>query len=398
MAQQLAQNMTKHPEGQIPSNLSEREYLRERQLNIVLGHYHQVNVINLLGAIAVATFFWSTLPKVLLSSWMGGAALLGIARIALAGAYSRSKPIAESDVSAWRRWHIVLTGLGGLHWGLIGLMLPEAGGFQQQVFAAFIVAGVSAAVVPLYSAGVWSFPLFATAAMAPLAGRFMTSVEEPQVATGTMMVLLLAALLAASRETRRILLSNLSLSHALHHRAIHDSLVGLVNHGEFQRRLAETAERCKSARRPYGLVFIDLDLFKTVNDRGGHAAGDAMLRQIAGLIESQVRTSDTAARVGGDEFALLLEGCGEFECTRVAHAVLEAIDEFCLEYEGHAFRVGASIGVAFSEHGAESATDLMRAADQACYSAKEGGRNRIEVSEAGFSSRTTGRFELLRTN
>lgn len=398
MASQAVQKEPEFLAGPIPSDLTADEYLRQRQLDIVLGHYSQVNVINLLGAIAVAAFLWTSLPRPVLWSWMGAAAFLGIGRVALAVAYARTKPIAERTFVAWRAWHIVLTGLGGLHWGLIGLMLPEVSAFQEQVFAAFIVAGVSAAVVPLYSVGIWSFPLFATAAMAPLAGRFLTSMSDTQIAMGTMLLLLLAALLAASRETRRILLSNLSLSHALHHRAIHDSLVGLVNHGEFQRRLAETAERCKIQRRPYGLVFIDLDLFKAVNDRGGHAAGDAMLRQIAGLIESQVRTSDTAARVGGDEFALLLEGCGEFECTRVAHAVLESIDDFSLEYEGYTFRVGASIGVAFSESGAESATDLMRSADQACYAAKEGGRNRIEVSEAGFSGGTTGRFELLRTN
>ena len=186
------------------------------------------------------------------------------------------------------------------------------------------------------------------------------------------------------------------MSHALHYRATHDSLVGLVNHGEFQRRLVDLAQLSKTSQKPYSLIFIDLDLFKRVNDVGGHSVGDRMLREIGKILRAKVRKGDTAARVGGDEFAILLEDCGKREALRVASSVLSAISGFSLEHQDHAYRIGASIGVAYSADGSHSASQMLRAADQACYDAKEAGRNRIEVAAATGGMDSTGRFELLR--
>ena len=132
-----------------------------------------------------------------------------------------------------------------------------------------------------------------------------------------------------------------------------------------------------------------------INDTGGHAAGDEALRRIGHLLKTHLRPNDTGARLGGDEFAVLLPGCPRERAERIAGKILAAIDEFVLHWErGKTFRVGASIGLAYSESGQHDAAALLRAADAACYAAKTGGRGRIETYEASANYEPSGRFEI----
>src|SRR5690606_34990465 len=134
------------------------------------------------------------------------------------------------------------------------------------------------------------------------------------------------------------------------------------------------AERVESA-----LCYLDLDQFKAINDSCGHVAGDEFLRQIGRVLQSAVSKRDTLARLGGDEFGVLMERCRVEEAKRVAHAVLDAVDNLCLSWEDRRFRVGVSIGLVPINHASESVEALLGAADAACYAAKEAGRNRIHV-------------------
>jgi diguanylate cyclase (GGDEF)-like protein len=304
---------------------------------------------------------------------------------------------ADPDgVARWRRVYVLTTILTGSHWGLLAILLFPRDLLVQQVFMAFVLSGISAASVPIYSVGRVSFLAFAAPALLPLAGRFFYHQGEPQMALGAMVLLFFCALWLASRETGRIVRTNMALSHALHHQATHDSLVGLVNHGEFQKRLAHVAEVSRANVQPFALIFIDLDLFKRVNDAGGHALGDEMLRRIGGVLRNTVRKADTAARVGGDEFAIILESCGHREAMRVGREVLDGISQLSVEDGDRDYRIGASIGIAYSRDGSNSARQLLHAADRACYAAKEAGRNRIEVAAATAELHTTGRFDLVK--
>jgi diguanylate cyclase len=103
----------------------------------------------------------------------------------------------------------------------------------------------------------------------------------------------------------------------LQHRAMHDSLTGLSNRIEFGERLREAFLKSRHLSHPAAVIAIDLDHFKAVNDAGGHAAGDAILRKVAETCREAVRTSDTVARLGGDEFAVILENCGAADADRV---------------------------------------------------------------------------------
>ncbi|RZS58358.1 diguanylate cyclase domain-containing protein [Sphaerotilus mobilis] len=168
-----------------------------------------------------------------------------------------------------------------------------------------------------------------------------------------------------------------ALALQLAHRAQHDALTGLPNRLLLHDRLVQALQMARRQRRVLALMFIDLDGFKGVNDRLGHASGDALLCQVAGRLLEQLRASDTACRLGGDEFVVLLPQVESvIDAGRVAHNLLEAISRpYALA--GTVVQVGASIGVACHPEAGYDESALMRNADSAMYEAKQRGRNRV---------------------
>jgi diguanylate cyclase (GGDEF)-like protein len=127
------------------------------------------------------------------------------------------------------------------------------------------------------------------------------------------------------------------------------------------------------------LCIIDVDLFKPINDRYGHIQGDHVLRQIAGILRSHVRSEDIAARIGGEEFALLLPECDLATGRHHAGRLREAVANAAFSVAGDALTITISIGVAVLAAGRDSRSSLMAAADAALYRAKHEGRNRVCV-------------------
>ena len=167
------------------------------------------------------------------------------------------------------------------------------------------------------------------------------------------------------------------------HGALHDAVTDLPNRASFLERVSQALARMR--RDPdyrFGVLFVDCDHFKAVNDSLGHAAGDRLLVEIARRLRASVRPGDVVARLGGDEFTLLLEDVtGLPEAEHVAQRVLESMaSPFTLE--GREVRASASIGVVLSEPHYEEALDMLRDADLAMYRAKELGRARFQVFDA----------------
>lgn len=168
--------------------------------------------------------------------------------------------------------------------------------------------------------------------------------------------------------------------------ATHDSLTGLFNRMEFERRLhALVSHDGGNASKRHALLYIDLDQFKVVNDTCGHAAGDQLLCQLSALMQARMRESDTLARLGGDEFGILLENCPLENANRIADGILESVGAFRFAWLEKSFVVGASIGlVEIAGHSLAPAT-LLAAADTACFAAKDEGRNRVRSFSASDS-------------
>lgn len=177
-----------------------------------------------------------------------------------------------------------------------------------------------------------------------------------------------------SRQTEAAVAAAEHLSWA----ASHDSLTGLSNRREVQRRLHELIVDTRTHRTRHVLLYIDLDRFKTVNDRCGHLAGDELLRQLAGVFKRHVRNGDLVARLGGDEFCVGLVNCQSEQALRIAEAIRAEIEQHHFLWEGQAFQVGASIGLVEIDPSMDVARALQ-AADAGCYRAKEQGRSQVCV-------------------
>ncbi|MBS0418087.1 MAG: diguanylate cyclase [Proteobacteria bacterium] len=166
-------------------------------------------------------------------------------------------------------------------------------------------------------------------------------------------------------------------SRDLQHRAMHDSLTGLSNRIEFHERLRETFLKSHHLNRPAAVIAIDLDRFKAVNDTGGHAAGDAILRKVADACRGAVRNTDTVARLGGDEFAVILDNCGAPNAKQIARQLLQVLNPLATEWEGQTYSVNASLGLALISAQMSDAQAWLDDADKACYQAKKSGRGQL---------------------
>ena len=168
------------------------------------------------------------------------------------------------------------------------------------------------------------------------------------------------------------------LTQKLAYQAAHDALTGLLNRDEFESRLKKVLASVREGV-PHALLYLDLDQFKVVNDTCGHDAGDELLRQVTALFNAKLRMRDTLARLGGDEFGIILEHCPQKEALRVAHAIREMVQDFRYQWQDKIFTIGVSIGLYSIKRSNESPSNVLSAADSACYAAKESGRNRVHI-------------------
>lgn len=164
----------------------------------------------------------------------------------------------------------------------------------------------------------------------------------------------------------------------------HDVLTGLVSRREFERRLETLISDEILKQQGHALLYLDLDQFKTINDSCGHAAGNELLKQVAALLQEQMRRGDLLGRMGGDEFAVLLEICPSEFAVKVAEKLRGAISGFRFDWQGKVYVIGVSIGVVMINKDSDfTVSAALSAADMSCYEAKDNGRNRIQLYESG---------------
>jgi diguanylate cyclase (GGDEF)-like protein len=163
------------------------------------------------------------------------------------------------------------------------------------------------------------------------------------------------------------------------HMAYHDPLTGLPNRSSFLGRLQQAMAGARREQSVLGLMFIDLDNFKPVNDTHGHHIGDLLLEGVAERILACLRNSDSAARLGGDEFVVLLPAVGsERDAVRIAEKIRAALNE-PFEIEDVKLKISSSTGVAVYPNHADGEQQLLKRADLAMYHAKSRGRDCVEV-------------------
>lgn len=184
---------------------------------------------------------------------------------------------------------------------------------------------------------------------------------------------------------RRLIEKRLSWS------ANHDELTRLPNRRLFEETLGDVMVM---PDMPVGLIFLDLDQFKAVNDGGGHEAGDRLLQRVSDELRKHVRQHDLLARLGGDEFGLVMRNCTEDAAKSIAHRLREALEVLDFTWQGQRYAVTVSIGLVHFRKGDFTLQEALRAADVACYIAKEKGRNRVHLFEAADAAQTQFTVEL----
>ncbi|MBN2040344.1 MAG: diguanylate cyclase [Spirochaetes bacterium] len=160
--------------------------------------------------------------------------------------------------------------------------------------------------------------------------------------------------------------------------AYRDTLTGLYNRRSFEKKLADEWKRRKRYRRPLGLIMIDIDHFKEVNDTYGHQKGDSVLQTVAGIINDNVRSSDFPCRYGGEEIAIILSETLPENAGKVAEKLRLLVETQVKEIEG--ILVTISLGVSSYADNMNDPGDIIKAADSCLYKAKDAGRNRVVVS------------------
>ncbi len=176
------------------------------------------------------------------------------------------------------------------------------------------------------------------------------------------------------------------LEDELEFKAHYDDLTQLLKRPELEKRIRRFKDRNMGKEIVGSVVFIDLDRFKPVNDSAGHKAGDALLKAVTEIMHEAIRDRDTLARVGGDEFVILLENCPLPRAISITEKIRKDIDEFVFIWEAQTFSIGISAGIAEVKHELPCVLDAINIADQACLIAKQEGRNRIHVAEKELQS------------
>ena len=167
----------------------------------------------------------------------------------------------------------------------------------------------------------------------------------------------------------------------LSYSASHDALTHLANRVNFETHLKRLLQTVQELHQRHALVFIDLDRFKAVNDTAGHAAGDALLREISSLMLSMLRSTDILARLGGDEFGLLLPDCNVESARYISGRIIQAVNDYHFMWEGRMHRIGASAGITIIDETNHQGSEVMSQADIACYASKNNGRGVVTVYE-----------------
>jgi len=172
------------------------------------------------------------------------------------------------------------------------------------------------------------------------------------------------------------------LEKQLRYQASHDSLTDLGNRQDFEDCVETYIYKAIEHNLPGVVLFIDLDRFKPINDIAGHSAGDEVLKRVAIILLSNVRERDIVARIGGDEFAVLLTDCRLNIAEKIAESIRKAVDEMIFIYDEQSFKIGISAGISLINRANNKLSNIINSADNACQIAKNQGRNQIHVASS----------------
>ena len=277
-------------------------------------------------------------------------------------------------------WTLAIIGMFAAMYAVAFLLLYPRVAFAGAPFAAAVVMiggwrfGLRGSVASIFLLSLEGTTLFRIAG-----SNGWASVFHEMSLTGAVTIVVVGIAIGRMSDLDRKVKS---YAQRLQHQAFHDPLTGLPNRALFSDRLEHATARTARGAGSLAVLFVDLDDFKRVNDRHGHATGDVLLKSFAKRLQESLRLGDTVARIGGDEFVALLEDLDDLDSARLAASRLAQAVTRPFVIDDQLYKVSASIGVAYCPAGFTRSADLLREADRAMYEAKATGSGLYQVAQS----------------
>ena len=381
-------------------NISDQSYIHGEQMTLI----DKESTVALIGALIVAVFYtvvlYGKVSSETLFSWFAAINLVYIIRWAITNYIYRLDVTIEDNSYAWEKIYIAGTFVAGSLWGVGSYFIfPESSPLLDAVIV-LTIGGLVAAASVAYAPSKYIGLAFSIPALLPLSIYFFVHDGNEYFYMGVLLLIYILVTFTSSRVMNKanmkgimlgvkndVLIDDLrskmqkieSMSGEISYQASHDMLTGLINRREFEARLEKAISDVRKNKRNHVICYMDLDEFKVVNDTCGHVAGDALLQNLAKHLEDEIRNTDTIARLGGDEFGLLLPLCNIDKAREIANNLRKAIKDFKFIWNEKVFDVGVSIGLVEINKNMRTLNDILKAADSACYVAKDLGKNRIHI-------------------
>ncbi len=340
--------------------------------------------ISLFNAALLTALLWSAQDHQLLLTWFGILSATAIARIILFIQYRKAAPHG-SEVLHWEKPFFITLILSSLVWGIGCVLIMPADSPVHHAIIFYFLIGMSGGAISVYSAHRRMTLATITAVLLPVTAY---SLITGDIIFAGMAVGAIVFFLSAIRATKVLgyaLHQNFLMTHQLklskeeaERLARIDDLTGMLNRRafyEYGEVLANSSQRNKDE---LAMIVMDIDDFKSINDRFGHAAGDVALKQVGQLLLKRLRKSDTFARIGGDEFGMLLPKTPLGKAAQLAEELRRVIEDTPVKFENETFTITASFGIT---SGVCDIDSLVRQADLTMYQSKDAGRNVVACNK-----------------
>jgi len=356
------------------------DLVRAEKLQLLYHQSYPAIFTSLLNSILLSAILWPVQRKEVLMSWVFILAGTALARVILFKSYNRMKP-QGGDVLGWEKPYFVTLLMSSITWGIGAVYIMPIGSQLHQVVIYYFLIGMSGGAISVYSANRSMTLISIACLLLPVTGWFLTQGSLLTVGVAIGAVIFFVSAIRAGKILSKTLNHSFMLTHELKKAketaealALKDELSGLNNRRAFYDKGELLVDYYQRHGAVLSIIVMDLDHFKKINDKFGHAAGDETIRQVGHILQQVIRKSDLCARVGGEEFGILLTTSVNDGAAQLAEKLRQMIAGTPIVFNGEDFAVSASFGVAVGNSNLDT---LLKRADAALYKAKEAGRNRV---------------------
>lgn len=365
------------------SESQREERARIEHLRVLLRHSIFVLLGNLAGSMMLVVGLWSNIPQSHLITWMAVMIAFNVARW-LAGRRFPTGVISKDEARRWEKRFVASVAISGLLWGTAGGLFYIHGQPEYGLFLALLIVGMCAAATASLSYHRSAYPLFILPAITPITVHLMFDETLVANAVGFVIPFYFTLLYLLSKEIYRTAHQSILGRIYSQYQAMFDHLTGVANRRGFEEAMDREWYRAMREKHVLSLVIADIDDFKLYNDRHGHEVGDRVLKSVAALLEQHIRRgADLVARIGGEEFAIILPDTDPPGVLALAETIRVNVRKLANSFHKEIPSITMSFGVAsLVPDSSVEAGLLFSRADEAVYEAKRKGKDRVETMDA----------------